>query len=422
MMAKKRRLARGVAVVGAGMSKFGAFPGKSTRDLFVEAFLEMKASVAKGFDPGEVDALYFGNFSSDLFEGQGHTAPIMTEWVGMAPKPALRIEDACASSGVAFRQGILAIASGVADIVLVGGIEKMTDLPTAEVTDTLATASDMLYEIPAGFTFPGFYASMATSYMHKYEATPESFMKVGIKNHSNGALNEKAQFGKTIRQVMDGKIAKAEARDRPIPSWEDELAFLSDDRANPIIAWPMRLFDCSPISDGAAALLLVSEDIARNFTDDPMYILGTGQASDVSLHDRDNLTSLRAAREAGKQAYQMAGVGPADIQLAEVHDCFTIAEVIATEDLGFFEAGEGYRAAEAGDTARSGSKPINTSGGLKSKGHPVGASGAGQVIEIWKQLHGIAGERQVQGEPSIGLTHNVGGTGGTCTVHIFERR
>ncbi|MBN2043952.1 MAG: hypothetical protein JW757_02930 [Anaerolineales bacterium] len=421
-MAKFRPLSRGVAVVGAGMSKFGAFPGKSTRDLFVEAFLEMRDSVDKGFNPAEVDALYIGNFSSDLFEGQGHTAPIMAEWVGLAPKPAVRVEDACASSGVALRQGILAIASGVADIVLVGGIEKMTDLPTAEVTDTLATASDMLYEIPAGFTFPGFYASMATSYMHKFGATPESFMKVGIKNHENGALNDKAQFGKTIRQVMDDKIAKSEARGLPIPVWENEIAFLQDARANPIIAWPMRLFDCSPISDGAAALLLVSEDLANKFSEDPLYILGTGQASDVALHERENLTGLRAAREAARQAYLMSGVTPADIQVAEVHDCFTIAEVIAIEDLGFFPEGEGYRAAETGVTGRTGEKPINTSGGLKSKGHPVGASGAGQVIEIWKQMRGLAGDRQVAGELEFGLTHNVGGTGGTCTVHIFGRR
>jgi acetyl-CoA C-acetyltransferase len=306
--------------------------------------------------------------------------------------------------------------------VLVGGIEKMSDLPTSEVTDTLATASDVPYEISAGFTFPGFYAAMATAYMHAYGATPEAFMKVGIKNHNNGALNEKAQFGKTIRQVMDGKIAKAEARGYPMPTWKDELEFLQDDRANPQIAWPMRLFDCSPISDGAAALLIVSEEIASKFTDAPLHVIGSGQASDVALHDRENLTSLRAAKEASQQAYGMAGLTPKEIGVAEVHDCFTIAEVIATEDLGFFAPGEGYQAAEEGLTARNGTQPINTSGGLKSKGHPVGASGAGQVVEIWKQLRGIAGERQVAGEPSLGLTHNVGGTGQTCVVNIFERR
>jgi acetyl-CoA acetyltransferase len=418
-----RKLARGVTIVGAGMSKFGAFPGLATRDLFVEAFQEMRASVDKGLDPQDIEALYIGNYSSDLFEGQGHTAPIMADWVGLAPRPATRVEDACASSGVALRQGLIAVASGLYDVVLVGGIEKMTDLPTERVTDTLATAGDALYEIPAGFTFPGFYAAMATAYMARYGATPETFMRVGMKNHDNGALNEKAQFGATIRQIMEKKTARAQAKGRPVPTWADEMAFLHDDRANPVIAWPMRLFDCSPISDGAAALLLVSEELAKSFTDHPLHIIGSGQASDVALHDRAELTSLRAAKLASQQAYAMAGVSPSDIQVAEVHDCFTIAEVIASEDLGFFPPGRGYKAAEEGLTARTGPRPINTSGGLKSKGHPVGASGAGQVIEIWKQLRGVAGARQVgAGDVRLGLTHNVGGTGQTCAVHIFERR
>jgi acetyl-CoA C-acetyltransferase len=415
------KLGRGVAIAGAGMSKFGAFPGKATRDLFVEAFQEMRASVDRGLDPRDIEALYIGNYSSDLFENQGHTAPIIADWVGLAPRPATRVEDACASSGVALREGILGIASGLYDIVLVGGIEKMTDLPTERVTDTLATAGDAMYEIPAGFTFPGFYAAMATAYMHRYGATPETFMRVGLKNHDNGALNAKAQFGATIAAIMAGKRASAAKKGRPVPEWADEMEFLHDNRANPIIAWPMRLFDCSPISDGAAALLLVSEELAPSFSDVPLYVVGSGQASDVALHDRADLTTLRAAWLAARQAYDMAGVTPADIQVAEVHDCFTIAEVIATEDLGFFEPGEGWRAAEEGLTARHGPRPINTSGGLKSKGHPVGASGAGQVVEIWKQLRGQAGQRQVLGA-TLGLTHNVGGTGQTCVVHIFERR
>jgi acetyl-CoA C-acetyltransferase len=417
-----KRLGRGVAIVGAGMSRFGAFPGLATRDLFVQAFQEMCATVDKGLDPEAIEALYVGNYSSDLFEGQGHTAPILADWVGLAPRPATRVEDACASSGVALRQGILAIASGAYDRVLVGGIEKMTDLPTERVTDTLATASDVLYETPAGFTFPGFYAAMATAYMARYGATPETLMRVGMKNHDNGALNDKAQFGATIRQVMDNKVAAARAKNRPVPTWSDEMEFLHDDRANPMIAWPLRLFDCSPISDGAAALLLVAEDLARAHSDAPLYVIGSGQASDVALHDRLDLTTLRAARLAAAEAYAMAGVGPAEIDVAEVHDCFTIAEILATEDLGFFPAGEGWRAAEAGRTARTAERPVNTSGGLKSKGHPVGASGAGQVVEIWKQLRGTAGVRQVAGDVRLGLAHNVGGTGQTCVVHIFERR
>ena len=416
-----RRLGRGVAVVGAGMTKFGTFPGRATRDLFVDAFQEMRRSVDRGIDPADIEALYVGNYSSDLFEQQGHTAPIMADWVGLAPRPATRIEDACASSGVAFREGLIAVASGLYDMVLVGGIEKMSDLPTEQVTDTLATAGDAIYEIPAGFTFPGFYAAMATSYMDRYGATPETFMHVGIKNHDNGARNPKAQFGARIADIMASKKARAEAKGRPVPQWADEIEFLRDERANPTIAWPMRLFDCSPISDGAAALLLVAEDLAPSFSDRPLHIIGSGQASDVALHDRSDLTSIRAAKLAGDQAFAMAGLGPRDVDVAEVHDCFTIAEIIATEDLGFFPVGEGGKAVEDGRTALDGSQPVNTSGGLKSKGHPVGASGVGQVVEIWKQLRGEAGERQVA-DARIGLTHNVGGTGQTCVVHIFERR
>jgi acetyl-CoA C-acetyltransferase len=404
------------------MSRFGAFPGKATRDLFVEAFQEMRASVDKGFDPADIETLYIGNYSSDLFEEQGHTAPIMADWIGLAPRPATRVEDACASSGVALRQGIIAVASGLYDIALVGGIEKMTDLPTDRVTDTLATASDALYEIPAGFTFPGFYAAMATAYIARYGATPEAFMQVGLKNHENGALNDKAQFGARIADIMAKKRARAQQKGRPVPDWADEMEFLHDDRANPVIAWPMRLFDCSPISDGAAALLLVGAELAHLFTDAPLHVIGSGQASDVALHDRLDLTTLRAAQLAGQQALEMAGVTPTEIDVAEVHDCFTIAEVIATEDLGFFPPGEGYRAAGEGLTGRLGPRPVNTSGGLKSKGHPVGASGAGQVVEVWKQLRGLAGARQVPGDLRLGLTHNVGGTGQTCVVHIFERK
>jgi len=419
---KARKLGRGVAVVGVGMSQFGAFPGKTTRDLFVEAFVEMVGAVDKGLDPNDIEALFIGNYSSELFEGQGHTAPIMADWAGLTPRPATRVEDACASSGVALRQGLMAVASGLHNVVLVGGIEKMTNLPIAEVTDTLATAGDVLYEIPAGFTFPGFYAAMATAYMHKYGASATALLRVGIKNHENGALNPKAQFNQSIPQIMASKQASAAKKGKPVPEWADEMAFLQDDRANPMIAWPLRLFDCSPVTDGATAVLLVSEEIAKNFTDDPVYIIGSGQASDRALHGRADLTSIGSAKAAGKMAYDMAGVTPDDVKIAEVHDCFTIAEILATEDLGFFAPGTGHEAAEEGLTARQGPKPINTSGGLKSKGHPVGASGAGQAVEVFKQMRGQAGPRQVDCDVDLALTHNVGGTGQTAVVHVYERR
>ena len=415
------KLARGVAIIGAGMSKFGAFKDKTTRELFVEAFLEAKSSVDNGIDVKDIEALFLGNFSNDIFEGQIHTGPLMANMVGITPAPAMKIEDACASSGVALRLGILAIASGVHDIVCVGGVEKMTNLETARVTDVLASAADAFYEFPAGATFPGLYAEMANAHMKRYGTTIEQLRLVGIKNHENGALNPKAQFQASIRDIMKSRMEKAKAKGLPVPTWKDEMEFLEDPVANPIIAWPLRLFDCSPITDGAAVVILAAEEIARKFTDTPIYVAGTGQGSDaLALHDREDLTSLRAARVAAREAYRMAGVEPKDIQLAEVHDCFTIAEIVATEDLGFFKPGEGGKAVEEGVTKRDGEKPINTSGGLKAKGHPVGASGAAQVVEIWHQLRGSAGPRQVSGV-ELALTHNVGGSGASCAVHIFRR-
>jgi len=416
------KLPRGVAMVGAGMSKFGAFADKNGRDLFVEAYKNMSHSVDKGFDPSAIESFYLGNFSSDLFENQGHTAPLLADAVGLTPIPSARVENACASGSTALRQGIIAIASGMYDVVLVGGAEKMTNLPTAAVTDTLATAADVSLEVVAGFTFPGFYAAIATAYMAKYGMTPEHLMNVAIKNHNNGALNPNAQFGITIQKWMEGRKASAKKKGKPVPTWESVDDFLHDDRANPMIAWPLRLFDCSPITDGASAVLLVSEDRAKDFTDHPIHIIGSGQASDAALHDRPDLTTLSAAKLASQQAYEMAGVRAQDIRIAEVHDCFTIAEVVATEDIGFFSPGEGFKAAEEGVTARDGAKPINTSGGLKSKGHPVGTSGVAQAFEVWKQMRGEGEARQVSGDIPLALTHNVGGTGSTCLVHIYERR
>lgn len=419
---EKNKLARGVAVVGAGMSKFGSFPEKTSRDLFVEAFQEMKHSVDKELDTRNIEAFYLGNFSSDQFEKQAHLAPIIANWVGLSPIPATRVEDACASGGVALREAVLAIASGMYDVVLVGGLEKMTDLPIDQVTEALGTAADTQFEIPAGFTFPGFYAAMATAYLDEYDATPLAFSHVSIKNHKNGALNDKAQFGQTIAEIMKAKKERAVKKGLPEPTWQTEMDFLTDPKGNPAIAWPLTLFDCSPVSDGGAAVLLVAEEIAHKYSAHPIFVIGSGQASDGALHDRATLSYIPAAQEAAKKAYEMAGKKPTDMDLAEVHDCFTIAEIIATEDLGFFERGEGWKAAMAGKTARDGEHPVNTSGGLKAKGHPVGASGVGQVVEVWKQLRGIAGQRQVPGRPSVALTHNVGGSGQTCVVHIFERR
>ena len=423
MTTKRRKLARDVVVVGAGVSKFGAFPEKTSRDLLAEAFGEATASVDKGIDPSGIEALYLGNYSSDLFENQGHMGPLVADWLGLVPKPAVRVEGACGSSGLAFREGIMGIASGMYDVVLVAGVEKMTSLTTDQVTDTLATAADAVYEFSqAGFTFPGVFAIMASAYLDRYGATKEHLMRVAIKNHQNGALNPKAQFTATVADMMNSRRQRLQERGLPVPDWHDELDFLNDPQSNPMIAWPLSLFDCSPVTDGASCLVLASEEMARTFTDRPVHIAATAHASGGALATWGDLSAIPSAQVAARQAYEMAGITPQEIDVAEVHDCFTIAEIIATEDLGFFQPGQGALAAAEGQTARDGAKPINTSGGLKAKGHPVGATGAAQITEVWKQLRGEAGQRQVPGRDlEFGLTHNIGGTGGTCVVHILRR-
>ena len=419
---RKRQLGRPVSIVAAGMSQFGAFQEKASRDLFVEAFQDMMGHLDHGFDIEDIECAYVGNYSSDLFENQGHTAPILADWLGMTPMPVTRIENACASSGSALREGVMAIASGLYDVVLVGGMEKMTNLSTESVTDVLASAADGLYEVPAGLTFPGIFGAIAKAHMDRYETNLDHLLKVGIKNHQNGALNPKAQFNESIHDLLERRKARALQRGQPVPEWADEMDFLNDPQANPWIAWPLRLYDCAPITDGAACVLLVPSELAFSFTDKPVQIAGTGQATGRPLHDAEDLTSLPAAKVASSRAYEMAGVTAQDVQVAEVHDCFTIAEIVATEDLGFFQPGEGPRALDEGRTARDGDKPINTSGGLKAKGHPVGASGVAQVIEIFHQLRGEAGSRQLNNPNlEVGLTHNVGGTGGTCVVNILRR-
>lgn len=421
-MQKRRKLARGVAIVGAGMSKFGMFKDKDSKDLFAEAFNGMMASVDKGMDPNEIEALYLGNFSNDYFMHQSHWGPIISDLIGLTPKPATRTEGACASSALAFREGVFAIASGFYDMVLVGGVEEMSKRTTEEVAEGLALAT-VPYEGRVGFTFPGVFGAVATAYFAKYGADREHLMNVTIKSHNNAPLNPKAQFPLTIRDMMDAKRASAQKKGLPVPEWNDEKDFLKDPKANPAVAWPMHLFDCCPISDGASCMLLVAEEIAKNFTDDPIYVAGMGQGSGRGFHASPDLTYFEATRYAAAEAYGMSGLTPDDVQFSEVHDCFSIAELVHIEDLGFFKPGEGYKAVADGATRLDGPKPINTSGGLKCKGHPVGATGISQLYEVWTQLKGKAGKRQVPiKDLRIGGAHNLGGTGGTCTFTILERR
>jgi len=381
-------------IVSAGLSKFGRRKGMYGRELFAEAVREAYERCPNLIPKKDIKAVFVGHMG-ESFEHQGHTGPTLSEWAGLNPIQATRVENACASSGVALRCGIFAILSGMLDVVMVGGVEKMTHRTTPDVTEFLAMASDFPFEQWHGITFPGLFALVATAHMHKYGTTEEQMVMVAVKNHHHGAMNPKAHMQKevTLEQVMSSKV----------------------------IAWPLKLFDCSLITDGASCLILTKPEIARKFTDSPVHIIGSGQASDtISLCEREDLTMLKADRLAGEDAYRMAGVKPQDIDMAEVHDCFTIAEIVAYEDLGFCKPGEGGKLVEEGITAIGGKIPINTSGGLKARGHPVGATGTAQAYEMYLQLTEQAERRQVKGA-EIGLAHNEGGSGATATVHIFRR-
>ncbi|MCC6943861.1 MAG: thiolase domain-containing protein [Thermomicrobiales bacterium] len=383
---------RGIRVVGVAETKFGKSES-SYRQLAVQAAQEALADAGASTD--QVQALYLGSFSPGTFIRQEHVAPLIASELGLENVPSARLENACASGATAFMSGVMAIASGIHDVVLIVGAEKMTATPIGEATSILAEAADWETESKNGLTFPGAYALMARAYMERYGKDRGILDAVAIKAHHNAMANPYAQFH---REITREDIAKSA-----------------------MIADPLTLYDCSPISDGAAALLLVAEDADARFERDGVKVLGFGQSSDsLALYKRADLTTLPAARRAAERAYKMSGLSAGDINLAEVHDCFTIAEIIATEDLGFFQPGEGGDAAVAGETSRDGRIPINPSGGLKAKGHPVGASGVGQIAEVTFQLRNEAGDRQVDGV-DYALTHNVGGSGATCVVAIFGK-
>jgi len=340
--------------------------------------------------------MYIGSMSSGRFVGQEHIGALVADASGFSHLhiPATRVEGACASGGLAVRQGYLSIASGVNDVVVVGGIEKMNDVSGEAASETLATAADQEWESFFGVTFPGLYALMARRHMYEYGTTKKQLAEVAVKNHSNGALNPNAQYQRPIKL---------------------ETAMNAT-----MVADPLGLFDCSPVTDGSASIVLCAADKAKKFTDKAIKIIGSGQGSDtLALHARDNLCTLEATVYAAKKAYKQANVKPSDIDVAEVHDCFTIAEIIAIEDLGFVKKGEGGKAIENKITTLDGELPVNTSGGLKAKGHPVGATGVAQIVEIVEQLRGTADKRQVK-NAKVGLAHNVGGSGATAVVHILE--
>ncbi len=382
-----------VSIVSAGLSKFGKNEGLYGRELFAEAVKEAFTRCPKLEPKRDIKAMFVGHMG-ESYEHQGHTGATMADWTGLLNIPATRTEAACASSGAALRSGVYAVLSGLADIVLVGGVEKMTHRSTTDVTEYLAMASDYPFEQWHGITFPGLYALMAMAHMHKYGTTEAQMAHIAVKNHHHGTLNPKAHMQKeiTLEKALSSRM----------------------------VASPLKLFDCSLITDGASCVVLTKPELAGKFTDKPVHIIGTGQASDtIGLYERETFTSLEAAKMAAKKAYTMARATPDDIDVAEVHDCFTIAELIAYEDLGFCQAGESGKFAENGETRLGARIPVNTSGGLKAKGHPVGATGTAQAYEIYLQLTGQAEQRQVR-NAYTGLTHNVGGSGATATIHIYR--
>lgn len=379
--------------MSAAQTKFGKLEGISLREMFAEAV--DKVTVEAGIPKEDIQAAFIGTFIPEMLVHQGHTAPLLLDYAGLRGLPATRHEAACASGATALRAGIMAIESGLYDTVLVAGAEKMTSVSTNKATEALAAAADDDFESSIGLTFPGVFAIAAVAHMQKYGTTEEDMARVAVKAHHNAATNPLAQFQKeiTLEKAMTPRY----------------------------IAWPLKLYDCSPISDGAAALVLTSNEKAKKYTDLPVKIIGTGQASaSMDLCNRTTLTSFEASVKASRVAYDMAGLGPKDMDFAVVHDCFTIAEIIASEDIGFFKPGEGAKAVREGVTARDGDKPVNPMGGLKAVGHPVGATGVKQAVVVYKELIGEAGKNQVPNH-NTALLHNFGGTGATCVVNVMRR-
>jgi acetyl-CoA C-acetyltransferase len=382
---------RPVAVIGAGKTAFGAFPDRDLRSLAVEA--GEKCLHNAHVVPSQIESFYLGNFAGPAFVGQNHLAPYVSTALGILGVPATRIEAACASGGSAFFHAWAEVAAGIYDLVMVVGVEKMTSQPTPRVSEILAEAGDCAGEMRAGSTFASLFAMIARRHMHDFGTKREHLAAVAVKNHANAALNPEAHMRKiiTLEQALKGKP----------------------------IADPLTLYDCSLVSDGAAAVILAPLERAAEFTDKPVRILGVAQASDyLALDQKADITTFPAVRRAGDKACQMAGVTAREIQFAELHDCFTIAEIIAMEDLGFVPRGCGGPYVFEGHTALTGERPINTSGGLKAKGHPVGATGVAQICDLVLQIRGEAGERQIP-RHSLGLAENLGGSGATCVVSIL---
>jgi acetyl-CoA C-acetyltransferase len=386
---------RSVSVIGIGETRFGRFPDRSLGDLIREAGGKALADAA--IDKKRIQALYMSNFNAQFFCGQGHLGPLAAEELGLGAIPTLRVEGACASGSLAFRQALIAVSSGLYDLVLVGGVEKMAHQSTATITTGIASASAVSQEAEVGATFPALFAMIANRYFHEYGNIRYEMALCAVQNHENARLNPDAHLQKAIsmEQVIQGQP----------------------------VADPLTIYDCSLVSDGAVFVVVAATDLTKATCQKRrVEVIGSGQAGDaLSLAAKGSLTSFAATQRAAGEAYAMAGVKPADISFAEVHDCFTITQLINIEDLGFFAKGRAATAIAAGKTALRGEIPINPSGGLKAKGHPIGATGLSQIFEVVTQLRGDGGDRQLE-KIELGLTQNLGGTAATCVVHIFRGR
>jgi acetyl-CoA C-acetyltransferase len=379
-------------VVGAASSRYGKMPDTG-RETATRVALE--ALDRAGVEPKAVGHTFVAN-AFGVTERQAHVGPLINSALGIPDVPSLTVESACSSSSAALHEAFVHVAGGFVDVALVIGFEKLSQIDTLEATSDFALAADYPYETLNGATFPGLYATIANAHEKRYGTTPAELGAVAVKNHANAARNPHAQFQKEIT--------------------------LEKYLASPIIASPLRLYDCCPFSDGAAALVVVAKEALRSPSTEPLVIRASVRSGSLGdVHDRAELTSLPATRTAAAKAFRAAGLTAAGIDFLEVHDCFTIAELIALEDLGFFPAGSAGKATVDGVTALDGKLPVNPSGGLKAKGHPVGATGAGQVVEVFEQFNALAGSRQVP-KAETALTHNVGATGSSCSVHIFSRR
>ena len=382
-----------VAVVGAGMIRFGELFDQSYDDMIVGAYRACLASVDKGIDDERLQAGWIGTAAGSLIRQEIVTGAALAEPIRFFPRPVTRIENACCTGSDAVRNAAFSIAAGVYDVVLVVGAEKMRDIPSR---DSLIRQTGVMFHewwAPRGATAPNRFGQFATAHMDAYGTERKHMALIAEKNHHNGSLNEHSFFQREVscEQVLDA----------------------------PIVSWPLGLLDCCPTTDGAAAVVLARADIAHEFSDHPIYFYGSGLATDPLISPwKREFTAFPATTVAAQEAYRMGGVGPEDISLAEVHDCFTITELVTYEDLGFCAKGEGKDWIEAGGPMLGGERPVNTSGGLKAKGHPVGATGVAQVVELWEQLRGEAGARQVEGA-TVGLTHNMGGIGTIVLVNIF---